>query len=131
MRFSRRLAMLAGILLPAVETARRWHQLGDIRLFWAWFDDYAVAAFLLYAAWRMGKDAVHGHRVLAAAWGVACALAFQQFFCSAEQARTARSVRPCFGVGGGDQGGSGGPGGCCPGGNAQAEGSLRKQADVD
>ena len=80
MTFSRRLAMLAGILLPAVETARRWHQLGDIRLFWAWFDDYAVAAFLLYAAWRMGKDAVHGHRVLAAAWGFACALAFNSFF---------------------------------------------------
>ena len=80
MTFSRRLAIVAGIVLPVVETARRWHQLGEIRLFWAWFDDYAIAAFLLYAAWRMGKDAVHGHRVLAAAWGFACALAFNSFF---------------------------------------------------
>jgi hypothetical protein len=66
--------------LPAVETVRRWHQLGDIRLFWAWCDDYAIAAFLLYAAWQIGKDAVHGPRVLAAAWGFACALAFNSFF---------------------------------------------------
>ena len=80
MTFSRRLAVVAGIVLPVVETARRWHQLGEIQLFWAWFDDYAIAAFLLYAAWRMGKDAVHGHRVLAAAWGFACALAFNSFF---------------------------------------------------
>jgi hypothetical protein len=80
MRFSCRLAIVAGILLPAVETARRWHQLGNIRLLWTWADDYVIALFLLYAAWQMGKDAVHGHRVLAAAWGFACALAFNSYF---------------------------------------------------
>lgn len=80
MRFSRRLAIVAGILLPVVETARRWHQLSDVRLFWAWFDDYVIALFLLYGAWRTGKDAVYGPRVLAAAWGFACALGFNSFF---------------------------------------------------
>jgi hypothetical protein len=80
MSFSRRLAILAGVLLPLLETARRWHQLGDIRLFWTWFDDYLIAGFLLYGAWRAGRDAVHGARALAAAWGFACALAFNSFF---------------------------------------------------
>jgi hypothetical protein len=80
MTFSRRLAIVAGIVLPAVETLRRWQQLGEIRLFWAWFDDYLIALFLLSAAWRMGKDAVHGRLLLAAAWGFACALAFNSFF---------------------------------------------------
>ena len=80
MGFSRRLAIVAGILLPVVETARRWHQLSDVRLFWAWFDDYVIALFLLYGAWRTGKDAVYGPRVLAAAWGFACALGFNSVF---------------------------------------------------
>ena len=80
MTFSRRLAIVAGIVLPVVETARRWHQLSDLRLLWACGDDYVIALFLLYAAWRMGRDAVHGHRVLAAAWGFACGLAFNSFF---------------------------------------------------
>jgi hypothetical protein len=80
MTFSRRLAIVAGVLLPVVETARRWHQLSDVRPLWTWADDYVIALFLLYAAWRMGRDAVHGHRVLAAAWGFACALAFNSFF---------------------------------------------------
>ena len=80
MTFSRLLAIVAGIFLPVVETARRWHQLSDLRLSWAWGDDYVIALFLLYAAWRMGRDAAHGHRVLAAAWGFACALAFNSFF---------------------------------------------------
>jgi hypothetical protein len=30
--FSRRLALAFGVLLPIVETIRRWHQLGDIRM---------------------------------------------------------------------------------------------------
>ena len=47
MIFARRLAILAGIVLPLGETARRWHQIADPRMFFAWFDDWLIGAFLL------------------------------------------------------------------------------------
>jgi hypothetical protein len=80
MIFGRRLALLAGVVLPIGEIARRWHQLGDPRLFFAWFDDILIGAFLLYGAWRVGQDAVTGQASLAAAWGFALALAIGSFF---------------------------------------------------
>jgi hypothetical protein len=52
MIFARRLAVLAGIVLPLGEIVRRWHQLGDPRMFWAWFDDWLLGAVLLYGPWR-------------------------------------------------------------------------------
>jgi hypothetical protein len=79
MTFARRLAILAGIVLPLGETARRWHQLGDPRMFFAWFDDWLIGAFLLYGAWRAGRDAVTGQASLAAAWGFTLAIAIGSF----------------------------------------------------
>lgn len=78
MTFSRYLAIVLGILTPLAETIRRWHT-------WradppALFDDYLIGAFLLYGAWRVGKDAHTGQRFLAAAWAFMCGMAYLSFF---------------------------------------------------
>ena len=78
--FSRRLAIVFGILLPIVETVRRWPQLGDIRIWPAWLDDLIIAAFLLYAVRRVSKDGEAGRPYLAAAWGFTCGMAYGSFF---------------------------------------------------
>jgi len=77
-QFSRRLAIVGGILAPLAETIRRWStwQQSPANL----FDDYIMGAFLLYAAWRTGKDLRDGQRVLAAAWAFACGLGYYSFF---------------------------------------------------
>ena len=80
LRFSFRLAIVAGVFLPIAETARRWHQLKQLSMWPAWLDDILLGAFLLYAAWRMGRDQVAGQRFLAAAWGCACGMGYFSFF---------------------------------------------------
>ena len=77
-KFSRRLAIIGGVLAPLAETIRRWHtwQESPPNL----FDDYIMCAFLLYAAWRTGKDVRGGQRFLAAAWAFACGLGYYSFF---------------------------------------------------
>ncbi|HEV7681618.1 MAG TPA: hypothetical protein VGO68_05815 [Pyrinomonadaceae bacterium] len=76
--FSRILAIVGGILFPLLETIRHWHtwQQSPANL----FDDYIMGAFLLYGAWRTGKDIRNGQRVLAAAWAFACGLGYYSFF---------------------------------------------------
>ena len=78
--FSRRLAIVAGIFLPLAETVRRWHQLVHLSMWPAWLDDVLLGAFLLYGAWRVGRDHVTGQRFLAAAWGCACGMGYFSFF---------------------------------------------------
>lgn len=78
--FSRRLAVAFGVLLPIVETIRRWSQLGDVRVWPAWFDDVILGAFLLYGAWRAAKNMQTGQPYLAAAWGLTCGMAYGSFF---------------------------------------------------
>lgn len=78
MKVSRYLAIVLGIITPLAETVRRWST-------WrqnppALFDDYLLGAFLLFAAWRVGKDARTGQRFLAAAWAFMCGLAYYSFF---------------------------------------------------
>jgi hypothetical protein len=77
-QFSRRLAILGGIVAPLAETVRRWStwQESPANL----FDDYIIGALLLYAAWRTGKDLRSGQRYLAAAWAFACGLGYYSFF---------------------------------------------------
>ena len=77
-QFSRRLAIVGAILLLFAETIRRWStwKLAPASL----FDDYIIGAFLLYGAWRTGKDLRSGQRVLAAAWAFACGLGYYSFF---------------------------------------------------
>jgi hypothetical protein len=64
---SRRLAWVAGVVLPVGETLRRWGTWWVEP--WAYLDDTAIGAFLLLAAWRCGRDAKKGQPLLAAAWG--------------------------------------------------------------
>ena len=77
--FSRRLAVVFGILTPLGETIRRWHQLGQLSYLPVWLDDYILGALLLYGAWRTARDARAGQRFLAAAWGFTCGMAYASF----------------------------------------------------
>jgi hypothetical protein len=78
--FSRRLAVILGVITPLAETIRRWHQLGQISVLPFWLDDYFIGALLLYGAWRTSKDIRSGRRFLAAAWGFTCGMAYSSFF---------------------------------------------------
>jgi hypothetical protein len=40
------------------------------------FDDYILAALVLYGAWLAGRDFHRGQRFLAAAWGIVCGLGY-------------------------------------------------------
>ena len=84
-QFSRRLAIVGGILAPLVETIRRWStwQQAPASL----FDDYIIGAFLLYSVWLTHKDLRNGQRFLAAAWGFACGLGYASFFSQLESMR--------------------------------------------
>src|SRR5882672_4291330 len=77
-KFSRWLAIVGGFVLPLAETIRRWStwRQSPANL----FDDYLIGAFLLYGAWRVGKDPRSGQKYLAAAWAFACGLAYASFF---------------------------------------------------
>ena len=77
-QFSRWLAIAAAIVAPLAETIRRWStwQQSPPNL----FDDYIMGAFLLYAAWRTGRDVRSGQRFLTAAWAFACGLGYSSFF---------------------------------------------------
>lgn len=78
--FSRRLAIILGILTPLAETVRRWRQLDQLSALPFWLDDYLIGALLLYGAWRTGKDIRSGRPFLAAAWGFTCGMAYSSFF---------------------------------------------------
>ena len=78
--FSRRLALAIGVLLPILETIRRWSQLGDLRVWPAWLDDFLIAGFLLYAVRRTSTEGEGGRAYLTLAWGVALGMAYNSFF---------------------------------------------------
>jgi hypothetical protein len=77
-QFSRRLAIVLGILTPVAETVRRWSTWKQNPA--SLFDDYILGAFLLYGAWRVGRNVHSGQRFLAAAWGFTCGTAYLSFF---------------------------------------------------
>ncbi|MEO6655237.1 MAG: hypothetical protein ABIO36_04075 [Pyrinomonadaceae bacterium] len=76
--FSRKLAIVLGIITPLLETVRRWHTWQENPP--AFFDDYILGGLLLYGAWRVGRDPRTGQKFLAAAWGFMCGMAYQSFF---------------------------------------------------
>jgi len=76
--FSRRLAYVAGIAAPLAETIRRWSTWQQSPA--NFFDDYLLGAFLIFGAWRTGRDVRNGQRFLIAAWAFACGLGYYSFF---------------------------------------------------
>ena len=80
LQFSRYLAIVAGVVLPCLETARRWQELSDLALLPFWLDDWIIAGFLLYGAWRTRAGQRDGRAALTAAWGFACGMAYSSFF---------------------------------------------------
>jgi hypothetical protein len=59
--FSRRLAVAGGLVLPVLETARRWNEWpGPVNAWLPWFDDYLLGAILLVAAWLSKQRASDG-----------------------------------------------------------------------
>ena len=82
---SRYFAIALGILTPFAETIRRWHTWRENPP--AFFDDYIIGAFLLFGAWRVGKDVARGQPFLAAAWAFFCGMAYVSFFGQLEDCR--------------------------------------------
>jgi hypothetical protein len=80
MRVSMYIAFVAGILLPILETIRRWDQLAEARYFITWFDDYIIGGFLFFGAMKTYKSMSNGARYLIAAWGFAAGMCFYSFF---------------------------------------------------
>jgi hypothetical protein len=78
MKFSRSLAIVFGVLVPLLETARRWHTWQEYPP--ALFDDYIMGAFLLAGAWLVSRSFCSGQKLLSAAWGFTCGLCYYSFF---------------------------------------------------
>jgi hypothetical protein len=78
--FSHRAARTAGLLIPLLETCRRWHQLTQPARWPSIFDDYLMGLLLLLAAFQARRDPVEGRTWLAAAWGLATGMMFGSFF---------------------------------------------------
>ncbi|HEV7606606.1 MAG TPA: hypothetical protein VGO61_04680 [Steroidobacteraceae bacterium] len=79
-QFSRKLAYVFGVVLPILETIRRFHQLGDIRAWPTWLDDILLGALLLTGARMTSGLRYHNAKYLVAAWGVTCGMGYASFF---------------------------------------------------
>ena len=80
LRASIYIAFYGGILLPVLETIRRWHQMSELRYFMAWFDNYIIGALLITGASVAMKTGRTGW--LATAWGFATGIGFFSFSAS-------------------------------------------------
>jgi hypothetical protein len=80
LRFSRTAALVFGAFLILVETWRRSHQFGEIRMWPSIFDDYLAGAFLIGASRIAARDMSKGRAWLAGAWGAASGMMFGSFF---------------------------------------------------
>jgi hypothetical protein len=78
--FSRALAIVVAVVTVLSEVGRRRQRLFDPDAILLWIDDFVLAAFLLYGAWRAGANGEAGRPSLAAAWGFMCGLSFFGFF---------------------------------------------------
>ena len=73
---NRRLAIVAGILLPLLELIRRRSELA---LWWHWIDDVLIGACLLTAAWAARAHPASRRPALAGAWGIASGMGYCSF----------------------------------------------------
>src|SRR3954451_15035146 len=71
-----RLAVAAGLALPALELIRRSSELA---LWWHWIDDVAIGAALLAAAWAARARPALARPALAGAWGIASGMGYYSF----------------------------------------------------
>lgn len=76
---SRRLAFAFGVIIPLLETIRRWGVWGYPP---AWLDDYFIGALLLVAAIkaRNSRDIARARAWLAGAWGFTAGIGYTSFF---------------------------------------------------
>ena len=86
MRFSRILGTVLAIVVPIAETVRRWHTWRDEPV--TLFDDYVLAAILLFGVWFAGRDPHRGPRSLAGAWGIVCGVGYGSFLGQLYRLRT-------------------------------------------
>jgi len=77
--FSRRAALVAGILMPLIETWRRWAEWGQLSKLPSILDDFVAGGFLILGA-VMSRNPTSGRPYLAAAWGVATGMMYYSFF---------------------------------------------------
>jgi hypothetical protein len=80
LRFARRAAPPFGLFAIGIETWRRWHQFGDVRMWPVIFDDYLMGGFLLAASLVAARSPARGRTWLAGAWGVATGMMYGSFF---------------------------------------------------
>lgn len=73
---NRRLAIIAGVLLPLLELVRRR---SELQLWWHWIDDVLIGACLLAAAWAARARPASGRTALAGAWGIASGMGYYSF----------------------------------------------------
>jgi hypothetical protein len=78
--FNRWLAIVGGILVPAAEVLRRYHQMLDLSVMPFWMDDFFLGGMLLYGVWRTRHDVARGMPALTAGWGFACGMGYSSFF---------------------------------------------------
>ena len=77
LRFSHNAALVVGLVLPVLETWRRWGAWAD----WpAFLDDYIAAALLLYAWYAGQRSLIESRPYLMAAWGYMLGIAYMSFF---------------------------------------------------
>lgn len=69
-KFTTRMAIAIGILLPLAETIRRVNQLLDPTYFMLWFDDYILGGLLVIAASRVLKQNKNSLALLTGVWGI-------------------------------------------------------------
>ncbi len=77
--FSRRAALVAGIVMPLVETWRRWAEWGQLSKLPSILDDFLAGGFLILGAVMSRRDPASGRTYLAAAWGVATGMMYYSF----------------------------------------------------
>ena len=70
---SRWIALVGGVVLPILETLRRWGTWWDYPP--GYVDDWLIGGFLLLGAWAARPaNSRRGRPLLAAAWGFACGM---------------------------------------------------------
>jgi hypothetical protein len=86
MWLSRKLAVILSVFVVIAETVRRARSWRENPM--SLFDDYILAALLLYGVWLAGRDFRRGQNFLAAAWGVCCGVGYGSLMGQMERLRT-------------------------------------------